>query len=158
MSILENDLLQAEERQAREEHAWPFMEKRRTLRVQTVPTGPSMTKTDMAQACDINVILANYKNTGTVAQRTNAQWGDFPDAMDFQAAQNLVIESREMFQSLPANIRDRFNNDPAALLRFVADPQNRREAEQLGIVNKPAAQDPSPAPPSPPPPPPKDPA
>jgi hypothetical protein len=38
--------------------------------------------------------------------------------------------------ALPANIRSRFDNDPAKLIDFMENPANREEAESLGLVNK----------------------
>lgn len=37
--------------------------------------------------------------------------------------------------TLPPEIRTRFDNDPGKLIDFVADPDNRQEAQELGIVN-----------------------
>lgn len=137
MSVLENPLLSGEIRSSEAPSVWPFMEKTKTLRVRTVPFGASRTKTDMAEQCDINVILKHYNRTGTVLQRQDGRFEDLPAEMDYQRAMNLVVESRESFESLPAELRDRFHNEPGRLLRFLADPQNRKEAEQLGLVKAP---------------------
>ena len=54
---------------------------------------------------------------------------------------------------LPAQMRSRFNNDPAELLKFIKDPANLDEAVKLGILVKKEAPKgdpvPPPAPPSP---------
>lgn len=154
MSILENPLLVGAVR-VEEPNSWPFMEKRRTLRVQTINTRPTRTKTDMAAACDINNILKDYGKTGLVAQRQGGMYEALPDAIDYHAAMNLTREAEASFQSLPAKLRDRFQNDPQSFLRFMADPQNRQEAEQLGIIERkrpdevPEAPQPSEPPPAP---------
>lgn len=150
MSWLENPLLIAEERNP-DEKSWPFMEKRRTLRVQTLIIGPSMTKTDMAEQCDINVIMSHYKKTGLIAHFApgGARYEDLPDQSDYHEAMNLVTQAQRSFESLPAELRDKFSNDPARLLRFLEDPKNRQEAEQLGLID---ARPSEPVPPPPPPP------
>ena len=42
-----------------------------------------------------------------------------------------------MFDNLPSDVRNRFNNNPAQLLDFVADPENKEEAIELGLLPKP---------------------
>lgn len=106
---------------------------------------PSMTRQSDAEDCDINVMMAKYQATG-VEPRVNPrspQWGDFSTVVGFQEAMNIVRQSEEDFALLPAEVRDRFGNDPAGLLRFLEDDANREEAERLGIVN-PVPPEPSP--------------
>lgn len=138
MSVLDNPHLEATLRAA-EPSPWPFMEKRRTMRVVTVNPDPTMTKSDMAAACDINNIMAAYKRTGIFTHTANGQprYEDLPDAVDYQQAMNRVVEAQSAFEALPAELRDRFANEPARLLAFLADPNNRREAEQLGLITVP---------------------
>jgi len=126
------------------------MEKRRTLRVQSIPVGESKTKTDMAAQCDINVIMAHYKKTGLISHFApqGARYEDLPDQSDYHQAMNMVTEAQRSFEALPAEIRDRFYNDPGRLLQFLEDPQNRQEAEQLGIIVPQPKPEVPPAPPS----------
>lgn len=51
--------------------------------------------------------------------------------------------------SLPAELRKRFRNDPGMLLAFLEDPQNRAEAESLGLVDRMPVVDSSPPEPAP---------
>lgn len=106
---------------------------------------PSMTRQADAEDCDINYMMAKYQATG-VEPRSNPrqpQWGDFSTVLGFQEALNIVRQSEADFALLPAEVRARFANDPAGMLRFLEDPGNRAEAERLGMV-KPAAADPEP--------------
>lgn len=105
---------------------------------------PSMTKQSDAEDCDINVMMAKYQATG-VEPRVNPrspQWGDFSTVVGFQEALNIVRQSEADFALLPAEVRDRFGNDPAGLLRFLEKEENRAEAERLGIVLPAAPEEP----------------
>lgn len=99
---------------------------------------PSLTKQSFKNECDINVIMAQYLKTGVIdfAQKHAPRYGDATGA-DFQDAMLIVAESRSMFNDLPANLRNRFNNDPALFLDFVHDEANREEMAELGLL-KPA--------------------
>jgi len=64
-------------------------------------------------------------------------YGDFTGIFDFQTAQNAVIHAKQQFMELPAKLRARFDNSPQKLLEFLDDPENRNEAEFLGLVQAP---------------------
>lgn len=70
-------------------------------------------------------------------------YGDFADGSDFQTHMDRIVSAQQQFDSLPAEIRDRFDNDPAELLDFVSDENNRDEAIELGLVPKPVDVPPS---------------
>lgn len=92
-------------------------------------------KQSFKDECDINNIMRRFQNTGVIdhlSQRP-AMYGEIPE-LDFAGAMGIVVEARERFQALPAVVRDRFDNDPAKLLAFVQNPDNRDEAIKLGIV------------------------
>lgn len=137
MSFLKDALQQGQLRR-QDPTAWPFMNLGHRLRVLTVPHGATKTKSDMAAACDINVIMKHYKKTGLVSHFApgGARYEDLPDQSDYHEAMNLVTQSQQSFEALPATVRDRFANDPARLLQFLSDPANRSEAEKLGLVPK----------------------
>ncbi len=48
-----------------------------------------------------------------------------------------MIEAQENFMRLPANIRKRFDNDPAQLIEFINDPNNLDEAINIGLAKEP---------------------
>jgi len=104
--------------------------------------GKSRTVQSHRESCDIPSIVAKYRRTGQLPSiRANvqqlAQYGDFTDVPTFQDAQDRIIAAHAAFDSLPAKIRDRFKNDPVALLTFLADPANRSEAISLGLISEP---------------------
>lgn len=100
------------------------------------------TKQSFKAECDINNILQQYSATGMIKHIRNEQprYADLPDDVDFQSAMNTVIQAESAFASLPSKIRNRFHNDPQEFLAFMADPKNKDEAIELGLVNRPPAE------------------
>lgn len=97
--------------------------------------GVSLTKQSEADACDINRIMERYVNTGVLEHvRENAgRYADLPPQMDYQQAVHTVRESEKAFLAMPAQIRARFENDPARFLAF-AEQNPDDYLVQLGIV------------------------
>lgn len=100
--------------------------------------GPSLTRQEFADECDINQILEKYQTQGIVPETNKIQpvYVDLTDPayMDYQQAMNTVIEADYAFNRLPAKVRERFNNNPADLIMFVQDPANIQEAHKLGLL------------------------
>ena len=105
---------------------------------------PSRTVQDGKDDADINVIMERYAKTGQFKPPANLpQYGDFTGVTDFQSALDMVLAAEDGFMQLPAKLRSRFHNDPAALLEFLAKEENRSEAISLGIIPRPAEVPPS---------------
>lgn len=105
-------------------------------------TDESRTQQQYVAECDINNILQNYERTGilnTTTGRREPIYGDFSDERigDFSKAMETINGIGELMQQLPAKVRSRFKNNPAEILSFVANPNNRQEAIELGIINAP---------------------
>jgi phage internal scaffolding protein len=95
----------------------------------------SLTSQSDASELDINNIMARYLKTGLVPMsRATPFWGDASALPDYQEAQNIIVEAKTIFDSLPAKLRDRFHNSPEEFLAFMGDEKNAKEAEFLGIV------------------------
>lgn len=105
----------------------------------------SRTKQEFQRESDINNIMAQYVNYGQIppAARTGI-YGDVSEIGDLLTAERTILQANEAFNSLPANVRDRFKNKPQNMLEFVQDPANREEAISLGLINKPPAPPPAP--------------
>lgn len=101
---------------------------------------PSLTQQHQKEDADINHIVARFGLTGELpfADR-QPRYGDFSAVTDYHSAMNAVRSASEDFMSLPAELRARFNNDPALLIDFLAVDANRDEAIKLGLVNPPIA-------------------
>lgn len=99
---------------------------------------PTLTQQQFKEECDINTIVDRFGLTGEMPTVVNMpQYGDFTGIFDYQSAMNLVVQGREEFMKLPAKMRARFHNDPAELLNFLADDDNKDEAIKLGLVKAP---------------------
>lgn len=110
-----------------------------TKRVIHMPVGESKTRKEMAKATDVNNIMNRYKTTGQLTHVTkNMPWyGDATAITDYQGALNSVLAAQEKFAELPSKLRERFRNDPGALIAFLQDPANKDEAIKLGLVAAP---------------------
>lgn len=99
----------------------------------------SLTKQSEAAACDINNIMGQYERTGLIphVSQYQGQYGDLGDSLSYHESMNAVIAAQTAFESLPASIRSRFGNDPAAFLDFVNDDANREEMGRMGLLSLP---------------------
>ena len=106
--------------------------------------GPSLTVQSMAEDIDINVIMKRFGVTGKMPEGLSAlSYGDFTDVVDFRSAQDAVIAARHSFESMPADVRSRFANDPQRFLEFCETPGNQEELYRLGLAIKPKAETPA---------------
>lgn len=107
--------------------------------VPIMPSGVTLAKQSMAAECDINNIMKRFEKTGLLdhAKEHGGRYGDFLSAPDFHTACNQVIAANDMFMSLPARVRERFQNDAAAFLLFAHDPANQAEMRDLGLMKSP---------------------
>lgn len=95
----------------------------------------SLAQQHFAEECDINTIVKRFGLTGELPSDLKAPtYGDFVGISDFHSAMNAIAKANEAFDEMPADIRARFNNDPALFVDFCSDDANRAEAERLGLV------------------------
>lgn len=100
--------------------------------------GDSMTSQSPADEVDINKIVARVQKGHVVLTSIGTPfYGDVSDLGGLQEAIQKVQEADELFMQYPAHVRERFENDPVNLVEFLADPDNKEEAIELGLVNKP---------------------
>jgi phage internal scaffolding protein len=101
----------------------------------------SLAQQHFKDECDINNILRQFNITGLLPEQPlSPRYGDFTGIGDYHSALNRVMAAQDEFEALPADIRARFDNDPAKLIEFLGDENNRPEAETLGLVEKAAAE------------------
>jgi len=101
---------------------------------------PEKTRTQQHQKeeADINTIVKRFGLTGQLPENVRMpRYGDFTEVTDYQTALNAVIAANNAFLSMPAHVRRRFNNDPAAFVDFCSDASNLEEAKKLGLVETP---------------------
>ena len=102
---------------------------------------PSLTQQHFKDETDINNILRQFNITGMLPEAPlSPRYGDFSGIVDYHTALNSVIAAQSEFDGLPAQIRARFNNDPAELIEFLDDEKNRDEAVKLGLLDVPKAE------------------
>jgi phage internal scaffolding protein len=103
---------------------------------------PSETKQEFKNECDINLLVKKMDagldiTPSSIARgksRRMPQFGDFSQFFDFREMNDKINNAREQFEALPAEIRERFHNDPASLIAAIEDPNRRDEMEKLGFV------------------------
>lgn len=85
--------------------------------------------------CDVNLIIKKYDTQGVLSHvnTMEARFGDVTGA-DFRKAQDLFIQAKNSFESLPSEIKKRFQNDAGQFLEFMEDENNREEAIKLGLI------------------------
>lgn len=93
------------------------------------------TQQQFTDTCDINKIMERWINTGQVTHinRKTGIYGDFSEIQSFDQALNQILDAEAQFMEMPAELRDRFNNDAGQLIRFMDDPKNLEEGRQLGL-------------------------
>lgn len=112
-------------------------------RVTADTEGASMTQANFAKDTNINTIVSRHmrgpgrslQNIGQGGHR-QPMFGDFSE-IDYHAMLNQVTQIDNMFRTLPAKVRGRFQNRPELLLNFLADPNNDKEAVKLGLKEPP---------------------
>lgn len=122
-------------------------------RVQLDTGDVMMTKQEHKAECDIHNILKQYQQTGIITHISNQQpiYADLPDALDYQSSLNILMSADEAFSTLPSQVRDHYDNDPAAFLAAFSDPSQEDQLRAWGLL-KPSREpheptDPNPTPP-----------
>lgn len=99
----------------------------------------SLTHQSFKDECDINNIVRRSKTTGFLVDPSSvnsarvAEFKDIP-SVSFIEAQAFIQDAYDMFDSLPASVRERFDNDPSELLDFIESDDNREECIRLGLL------------------------
>jgi len=110
-----------------------------TVDVETVNTEPTKTRVELQDQCDVNLIIKKYQETGELSHinnRQNGVYADLSNMPDYQQSLDMIITAETAFMDLPSSLRERFENDPAKLVKFMSDERNFEEAIKLGLVNK----------------------
>jgi phage internal scaffolding protein len=109
--------------------------------------GPTMAQQQFEPAVNVNNIYRKFQETGFLTDpgtraSTQALFGDFSNVPDFLDIQNKIVEAQRSFEMLPQIVRERFHSDPQEMLAFLADKNNRPEAEKLGLIAPPKKEEP----------------
>jgi len=105
---------------------------------QTIECSGGRTRQSFKDQCDVNQIVNKWRKTGVIdhVSQFQGRYADYGDGADFQAAQERILATTNMFMTLPANIRSKFENDPSQFLDFITNEENLEEMKELGIINE----------------------
>jgi len=94
-----------------------------------------MTKQSFREECDINRIVAKSVQDGFLDSLRTSEplYADVSAVPDYQSALNTVIAARDRFMEMPAEVRERFANDPGRMVDFISRPENVEEGRKLGL-------------------------
>jgi len=99
--------------------------------------GVMMTQQHFVDEVDINTIVRRFGLQGGLpADIAGGVYGDFTGITDYDSAVEKIAFTRNRFMALPAELRERFDNDPGRLVSFVAE---HSEAELEAIFKPPVA-------------------
>lgn len=109
-----------------------------------MPEGPSMTRQEFAEECDINTIMARYDGYLSDPMRSIRE----PSYIDFTEMPQTLMDTMEVlrqgeqaFYSLPAVVRREFDNNAALFLDFAMNPENLEQMREWGLAPPPKVPD-----------------
>lgn len=114
-------------------------------RVYKICEGPSMTRQEFKDSCDLGLTLKRFSNSqedldAMLQNKVPLRFEDVTQIPDYRQALDTIIAAKAKFMALPADVRRRFNNDPADFVDFCTNPDNLDELRKLGLANS-ARQD-----------------
>ncbi len=95
---------------------------------------PSLTQQSFGYETDINNIVKSMTQP-----RVNQNQPLFNTSFDpnlYDNALNVIADAKSKFEQLPSDLRNKFDNDPSKLLKFVSDDSNYEQAVKLGLIEK----------------------
>lgn len=108
--------------------------------------GPSMTRQEFAEECDINSIMSRYDSYLADPMRSIRE----PSYVDFTVMPSTLMGAMDAFKAaeaafmtLPAQVRREFDNDPAMFADFASEPTNVDQMRDWGLA-KPLPEAPKP--------------
>ncbi|AZL82686.1 internal scaffolding protein [Apis mellifera associated microvirus 20] len=109
------------------------------VRVSTKTVGEPMTQQQFKDQVEINNIINKYRTTGEMhhLNRSQGVYLDVSKITNLLEAHAIVQKASDAFMDLPADLRSRFENNPQKLIEFMQNPQNKDEAIELGLMERP---------------------
>ncbi|AXH76339.1 MAG: internal scaffolding protein [Microviridae sp.] len=100
------------------------------------PDAVSRTQQEFLEETDINNIMARYIKTGTVPMYLDRGMldGDM-HSMSYHEMMNVIADANSAFASLPATVRDQFENDPAKFVDFALNEDNREKLREWNMLS-----------------------
>ena len=93
----------------------------------------------MKDEVDIRNIIKKHDRTGIVEHiaRGVAHYGDYSEVNEYRTYLDFVKAADESFKQLPANIRQRFQNDAGVFYEFATNPRNEDAMVEMGLMEAP---------------------
>lgn len=107
-------------------------------RVPFETTGPSLTNGEFAEELKVQNMIKKFDqdNYFELTKRV-ATYSDFTNTTNLTDAMSQIESAQNSFQEFPAEIRERFRNDPRVFYDFVLDEKNQKELQELGLMKRP---------------------
>lgn len=120
--------------------AWPTTDCSKDVR---------LTSQAAREEVDINKIVKRMEAGQMIDSRIIREgvYEDVSELNDLSSAIIKVQKAWDNFMELPAEVRERFDNNPTKLVEFLEDGKNRDEAVKLGLVKEKPAGSPATIPP-----------
>lgn len=106
------------------------------LQGKKLDAGVSLTSQEFVAESDINNIIDKYNKTGIMdnSRASEEYYQDVSEYPSYQDALQTTINAKTSFDGLDPHLRNRFGNNPQALLSFLQDKENKKEAQKLGLL------------------------
>lgn len=118
----------------------------RRLNVEFHPEGPSMTRSEFQDECDVNQIMARYEKNGIWPIQMGLQEPRYVDFTilpgDLQGTIAYMQEAELSFMQLPASIRREFDNDAVRFVEFASDGANIGKLREWGLARPEEVEEP----------------
>lgn len=97
---------------------------------------PKLTDQSYKGSSDINNIMKRYKKTGILPETKKhlAKYVDNSNIPSIEDAHNVIMEAKNLFMQLPAEVRKKMGNDPANMVDFVKDEKNKDYLVEKGLL------------------------
>ena len=99
-----------------------------------IEVSTSRTKQAFKDQCDINKILKKSQIRGSIShllKYPEPVYGEFDGEFGLLEATEKIAKANEIFNDLPSEIRNEFNNDALAFVKFAGDPLNNDKLRDL---------------------------
>lgn len=106
------------------------------VRVTFKTEGESLTEQQFAEESQIINKIRKYDSQGFFdsINRNPAQYNDFTQVRDLADAIDQIEEARDAFQTIPSDVRKKFNNSPSEFFEFASKESNYDELVKLGLA------------------------
>lgn len=87
--------------------------------------------------CNINTIFDRCTKRGLsveeLGDKESLVYADVSEVGDFQSQQDRIVKGKDIFESMPHKLKEKFGNNVQLLFKFMENHSNEEVAEILGI-------------------------